>query len=201
MLCFYSGFFERILQGESEEANRQPVNLEDEKPRIFEVVMLWLYQRRFEHQEVFDWELAFEVYAFANGYTMPLLQNELIDHLRDEMAVRWMVPKRPPLLKKLDECAGRDSPLRQFVLEVVAKTCTTHDIRPDEVELLDETEVAADLLRLIWIKDRVKWTKADLVGLVTCEWHVHAEGETCGSVSKKRRREDDTLGGSSPIGA
>ena len=118
LLCYHSDFFESPCVQESKAKNGK-IELPDDDPRAFELLVKWLYQGRLD--DVADmpsdkkWEYADtcqRLYILCDRIKLPQLKNHAIDQFRKGCFGAGLVPG-PEEMKPIYEHTPRSSPFRK----------------------------------------------------------------------------------------
>lgn len=182
VLCFYSSYFEKAFKGGFEEARKGVVELPTEDVDIFERFVLWLYTRRLDALSAQDLTLygqLFRLWTFADRRGIPLLMNECMNAIRDEVVELWCSPL--DMLHFIYANTVPSSGLRRFMIYIIG--CCYNFKDNDEKDW--PRDALCDLLRLKWNWDKSQQlTRSDVAKMDMCKYHEHDKDVTC---SKKRK--------------
>lgn len=118
LLCYHSDFFEKPCVTDSKAKNSK-IELLNDDPRAFELLVKWLYQGRLD--DVADmpsdkkWEYADtcqRLYILCDRMNLPQLKNHAIDQFRRGCFGAGLVPG-PEEMKPIYESTPRSSPFRK----------------------------------------------------------------------------------------
>ncbi|KJX96133.1 hypothetical protein TI39_contig804g00009 [Zymoseptoria brevis] len=182
ILCHYSGYFDKALNGTFMEARNKEIILSEEEVDVFEDFVVWLYSRATPDGKK-SYEKLSHLWAFADRRDVPLLMNQSLDAFRDEVVSHWTNPASS--IRFIYANTTENSGLRRFAMGLVAHTA-------DAAKSLQDTEdwpreATRDLLRLIWgtNKDAKRQSKADIMKMDMCQYHRHEPGVTCAKKTPK----------------
>ncbi|KAI5356812.1 Putative BTB/POZ domain-containing protein [Septoria linicola] len=185
ILVFYSGYFEGALRPTSafSEAATGIVDFSDEDPAIVERFVHWLYVRKGalnaeDYDGDFFMDMLCDLWVFADRRQVPLLMNDTVDTMRDEIVRTWTIPTRQ--LSYLYENHTADSNMRRFCFEVVGKAGVT-GLLTNKKRSVYNKHVLWELLKVAWNRElQDYWRKEDVQALELCpRYHHHEEGMTC----------------------
>lgn len=182
VLTFYSGYFEKALNGQFREAHSSVVEISDTNANVFETVLYWLYNRRFTaaaEDHTIDWDTIVDLWIFGDAHDVPLLQNTAINALHQKVVKEWIVPTAQ--IVPVYENTVHGSQLRQYLIDAFGKL-GGHDVHLAKgEEYLWTKEALCDLVRVIWFAGTQRPTKEAVSKWDMCQYHVHREGVKCGS--------------------
>lgn len=102
LLCFHSNYFKSALQGEFAEAQTKRVELLDEKPEAFALVVEWLYTHGIKvsgrgvgkgvYREEPNFGTLLEAWTLADYLHLPKLQNIIMKIMDERVTIHKEVP-------------------------------------------------------------------------------------------------------------
>ncbi|KAK3696600.1 hypothetical protein LTR37_017853 [Vermiconidia calcicola] len=151
ILCFYSGYFKSALDGNFSEARTGVMHLPTEDSEVFEMFQYWAYQRRLcdpsqRDVEAISWLRLAQLWVFGDARQIPLLQNEVMDLHRKKVVELWQIPTGSVDHAYSHTCVN--SPLRRFILDVLANTGGTDQVKSYRLESFSQ-EALVDLLTAV----------------------------------------------------
>ncbi|KAK5682983.1 hypothetical protein LTS10_004511 [Elasticomyces elasticus] len=119
--CFYSGYFEAALKPDSfKEGKDGIIELKEEDATLFRHFVRWLYSKELPITPVKgdNFGVLCDLWLLGDRRDVPLLQNQALDAIRDEVVRTSTVPIScmPKIYANTTEKAG----LRCFVMHIVA---------------------------------------------------------------------------------
>ena len=182
VLCFYSGYFEKALNGSFRESAQGAVTLRTEDPAIFEDIQYWLYNRRFAQDgEVYvdNFDGIVKLWIFGDAHDMPMIQNAAIDMLHQQVLQKWQVPTIQ--VKHIYMNTAPGALLRRYMIDLIVNTGHAQSRLDEKSKDYYCNEALVDLLRVVWedgrkhkFIDKAQVTKWDM-----CQHYVHEEGVRC----------------------
>jgi hypothetical protein len=126
LACVHSPFFAAALRGDFAEAHSNSLTLPDIDPKIFEHVVLWLYQQRldpspraFYKDSKPTYFTLLDIYAVADQLCIEGLRNAVVD-LMGELADKTNSVPTPTDTNLLYENIRENAPIRQLVIDLFA---------------------------------------------------------------------------------
>lgn len=181
VLSFYSGYFAAALNGNFAESKCGVVHLPDEDPKIFELLVNWLYTRRLpdppKSGDLFT--TLSELWILADRREIPMLANAVLNAIRDETTRLWKVPTvdLPKIYKDTMESSG----LRRLAVHLIASTSGPRIIT-DENKAKWPVEAVWDVLNFVWKMQKEGAKSLDkkaCAEMDMCAFHMHEEGARC----------------------
>lgn len=124
LICRWSQYFQAVFNGYFQEAASQVVTLEEEQPKLFDLVNYWLYssairipseaKRPREIQSILV-----ELWLFGDRRGMPALQNHTLDALHQSVIDLWDFGDAI-LIGPLFERSPEDAKIRDWLVEAFA---------------------------------------------------------------------------------
>lgn len=201
LLCYHSTYFEHeFLGNEVSKVNKpsgeQKLELPDEDPAGFELLVKWLYQGRLEDmsdmtdEKKYDYSVAcYKLYTLCDTFDLPL-KNEAIDRYRQGLQEAQLVPDA----EEINEIYRRSpigSPFRKLMTQIAARQIMDPDTDKDAESYRrcfdDNPDFAVDMINAI---------KFGTGGLLFddptngnhCEYHDHSDGQNCHVKGKGKLR-------------
>lgn len=184
LLCYYSGYFDKALNGRFKESKQASVKLPTEDVETFQLFIGWIYTRRFDTDDGLDYSAMCQLWAFADRREVPALMNIMIDQIRSRVVATWMVPSAN--LAYIYENTTEDAGLRRLVVELISVTCGPSLLDASTLEGWCE-QAFWDIFHAVWtLKDTGQtkvWTKEHVCAMDLCEFHCHEKGVRCSKSS------------------
>ncbi|KAK4896984.1 hypothetical protein LTR27_005231 [Elasticomyces elasticus] len=187
LVSFYSGYFQAALSGNFAESKSRVIELPEESDEVFTRFRTWLYTNKIDVPARTDRSSYSEIIAlwsFADRREIPLLMNECINAVRDELVRTWKVPTK--YLRQIYDTTTPQAGMRRLVIQLMAGTWDASKME-GERERGQMIEAALwDIVIAVWkLKDEKcgRMLKADVVKMDLCEYHVHEEGVRCGKTT------------------
>lgn len=176
VVSFYSGYFEGALRGGFAKAIQGKVELPTEEVDVFEWFVQWIYTRRIEEPRAGEgFGTVCKLWALADRREVPLLMNQCIDALRDQVAEQWLVPTDQ--LGFIYEHTFPYAGLRRLAVDLTTKAGGPSLLQSS---MTFPNEVLRDFLQVTWALDYSKrMNKEDVAKLDTCTYHRHEDGVKC----------------------
>ena len=181
LLCFYSGYFRDVFNNRSiDESNT--IDLPDEEVGIFKRFQLWLYSHTFDQDCKQKLDRMVELWVFADEYRVPLLQNMVLNEIRNRVALKRVLPDTAQI-NFVYEHTVPNSGLRHFVIDVVYRLMPSGDVLHSDDSNGLPKEALCDILRLVW----PMWeggirkcpSQSNVEHWDMCRYHVHEDGVSC----------------------
>ncbi|GAB7349079.1 hypothetical protein MBLNU459_g8037t1 [Dothideomycetes sp. NU459] len=193
LLCHHSPYFEtEFLGNEVPKANKksgeQKLELPDEDPAGFELLVKWLYQGTLEdmsemtEEKKYDYSVAcHKLYMLCDAFDLPTLKNESVDRYRQGLYEAQLVPDA----EEINEIYRRSpygSPFRKLMTQIAARQIMDPDSEKDAASYRkcfeDNPDFAVDMVNAI---------KAGTGGVLfedptngdQCDYHEHSNGQSC----------------------
>lgn len=190
LLRHHSRFFDEndVVNGEEKRIKDGKLELLDEDPNAFRLLVKWLYQGRIEDVSMMDrdkkWDYAFacqNLYMLCDRIGLQELKNQAIDQFRKGCYEARLVPGAEEI-KPIYERTRVDSPFRKLVSRIAARQIMDPDSKRDASMyrdcFRDAPDFAVDVLNAIR-----EGTEGVLLDDPTegnsCRFHEHENGESC----------------------
>jgi len=187
ILCHHSTWFQKQVEGPAKK-NDGKVELFDDDPKAFELLVKWLYQGKIDdvsdmHVEK-KWDYAFacqQLYVLCEKIKLPQLKNYAIDQFRKGCYEAGLVPG-PEEMKPIYEKTPRDSPFRKLVSRIAARQIMDPESESDASKYKEcfqsNADFAVDVINAIKEGSGGKLfhdpTEED-----GCHYHEHYPGQRC----------------------
>lgn len=182
VLCFYSSFFDALLNDSRLDSPIEIVELPEERAETFKHFIAWLYTRQLpvDHESSkgsVQWLYLYRLWLLANRRAVPLLANRCINTIREMVVIRQTIPLTH--LSFVYKSTIPNSPLRQFLVQMMAATIDVSVLNATD-QTFFPADALWDVLMLVWGKDTRK-TMSDtaILALDLCKYHWHEEGVRC----------------------
>ena len=188
LLCHHSRYFDAVLNGDNKDKKGAKVELLDDDPCAFELLVKWLYQGKIEDVSGMPmdkkWDYADacqKLYILCERIELPQLKNVAIDQFRKGCHEAGLVPG-PEEMKPIYEKTPASSPFRRLVSKIAARQIMDPDGNKNAAtyRACFETnpDFAIDVINAI--KDGAGGTLFDdPTEGNSCRYHEHDNGETC----------------------
>ena len=187
LLCYHSDYFENRFDGDSKKKLGK-VELLDDDPRAFEVLIKWLYQGKID--DVSDmpmdkkWQYADtcqKLYVLCDRINLPRLKNQAIDQFRKGCFDAGLVPG-PEEMKPIYDHTPPSSPFRKLVSKIAARQIMDPDTENDaatyKICFEGSPDFAIDVVNAIREGVGGKLL-ADPTEGDDCAFHEHDNGQHC----------------------
>ncbi|KAK4502536.1 hypothetical protein PRZ48_005961 [Zasmidium cellare] len=178
ILCHYSGYFDKALNGGFKEGRKGTVDLPTENVDTFSHFVLWLYRGIVQPDMSLSNTLTdlVKLWIFADSREIPLLMNVCLDVLKKEIVRTWTVPTYD--LERIYDNTTPSSGLRRFAIHAI---CSTFGIDKEPEPRLDwPKEAMWDMLCFKWDWEKSKKLDKEAYAKIdVCQFHQHEEGVSC----------------------
>lgn len=185
LLCHHSPYFEAEFL--NNEVPKQKLDLPDENPAGFELLVKWLYQGRLDDmgnmtdEKKYDYSVAcHKLYMLCDKFDLPL-KNEAIDRYRQGLREAQLVPDAEEI-NDIYRSSPVGSPFRKLMAQIAARQIMDPDTDKDADSYRrcfeDNTDFAVDMINAI---------KSGTGGMLfddptdgnLCDYHDHSDGQNC----------------------
>jgi hypothetical protein len=213
LLCYHSEYLKAELQaspeaapksktkGSSDGASNLRLDLQDDDPSGFELLVKWLYQGKLDDvssidddQEKYNYAVACQkLHNLCDRFEMPKLKNIAIDQYRKGLSEAGLVPDADEL-NIIYRQSPRGSPFRKLMVSIAARQLMDPDNDEKDAESYrqcfeDDASFAIDLLNAVKLGVKLKTGGVlfdDPTEGTSCEFHDHANGPNCHEKGKKK---------------
>jgi hypothetical protein len=135
LLCFYSGYFNNLLNGSFKEGGSNTHTLSDVSSATFTMFYNWMYTGRVVGcDQAVDADLNFEdilnVYIFADFHMIPQLKNKTLELFWLHGTKYWEVDVK--LSSEIYDLTSESDPLRRLHIDIIVETCGLDDWHEDQ---------------------------------------------------------------------
>ncbi|KAL8660636.1 MAG: hypothetical protein Q9202_006340 [Teloschistes flavicans] len=187
LLCYHTPFFEDHIPEKGKQKHGK-VELLEEDPRAFELLVKWLYQGRID--DVSDmpkdkkWDYADacqKLYILCDRVDMPQLKNIAIDQFRKGCFEAGLVPG-PEEIKPIYDMTAPRSPIRKLISQIAARQIMDPESQSDAGTYRMCFEASADFA--IDVVNAIRQGTGaklfhDPTEDVGCVYHEHGVGHLC----------------------
>lgn len=201
LLCHHSPYFEaEFFDNEApkhiNESGNQRMDLPDEDPAGFELLVKWLYQGTLDDmsgmtdEQKYDYSVScYKLYMLCDKFDLPL-KNEAMDRYRQGLLEAQLVPDA----EEINDIYRRSpigSPFRKLMTQIAARQIMDPDTDKDAESyrrcFVDNPDFAVDMVNAI---------KAGTGGVLfedptdgnQCDYHDHSNGQICQAKGKGKSR-------------
>ena len=187
LLCHHSTFFQDQFGGESNKRDGK-LELLDDDPKAFELLVKWLYQGKIDDVSSMPmdrkWDYADacqKLYVLCDKINLPQLKNFAIDQFRKGCNQAALVPG-PDEMKAIYDTTRPASPFRRLVSKIAARQIMDPDSDQDagayRMCFEGSAEFAVDVVNAIREASGGKLF-ADPTEGDSCAYHEHENGRSC----------------------
>lgn len=196
ILSHHTSFFEREFSNSDLKVQGCTVELLDDDPTAFELLVKWLYQGRIDDVSTLPIEKKWDhadacqkLYTLCTKLQMREVKNLAIDQFRKGCNEAGLVPG-PEEMKPIYEKTPPSSPFRKLVSKIAARQIMDPDGQKDAVTYRDCFESNAD-----FAIDVINAIKEGAGGVLfddptegnSCRYHEHENGDTCHKTVKFKK--------------
>ncbi|KAL8986077.1 MAG: hypothetical protein Q9177_004264 [Variospora cf. flavescens] len=187
LLCYHTPFFQEKTAG-NDKLKPSKIELLDEDPQAFELLVKWLYQGRLD--DVSDmpmdkkWDYADtcqKLYILCDRINMPQLKDTAIDQFRKGCNETGLVPG-PEEIKPIYDTTAPRSPIRRLLSRIAARQIMDPDSNSDasSYKLCFESsaDFAIDVINAIRQGSGPRLFDDPTEGTGCC-YHEHGTGQLC----------------------
>lgn len=129
LLCHHSPYFESefLTSKTSKSSSRPELELPDQDPAGFELLVKWLYQGTLDDtsdmtdEKKYDYSVAcHKLYLLCNKFDLPILRNESIDRYRQGLLEAQLVPDAEEI-NEIYRSSPAGSPFRKLMAQIAAR--------------------------------------------------------------------------------
>lgn len=190
LLSYHSQFFDETfaVNGKHKRIKDGKLDLRDEDPGAFELLVKWLYQGKIDDvswkPKDVKWDYAFtcqKLYLLCDTLGLPELKNIAIDQFRKGCHEAGLVPG-PEEMKPIYQKTKLDSPFRRLVSKIAARQIMDPGSDKDASSYKDCFAVSPDFA--VDVINAIKQSSGgslfdDPTEGNSCRYHEHNAGETC----------------------
>lgn len=189
LLCHHSTYFKDHVPEDGKKKGGT-LELPDDDPKAFELLVKWLYQGKIE--DVSDmptdkkWDYAYacqKLYVLCNKLNLPQLKNFAIDQFRKGCFEAGLVPG-PEEMKPIYDQTPPSSPFRKLVSRIAARQIMDPESQNDagtyKMCFEGNADFAIDVINAIRHGAGGTLFEDPTAGS-SCTYHEHDNGEKCGA--------------------
>ncbi|GAB7332412.1 hypothetical protein MBLNU13_g04222t1 [Cladosporium sp. NU13] len=201
LLCHHSSYFETEFVGHEVpkkrkgEDNANELELPDDDPRGFELLVKWLYQGSLEDvsgmtdMEKYDHAVACnKLYVLCDKFDMVQLKNIAMDRYRRQLNEAQLVPD-PDEINEIYRAASARSPFRRLMTNIAARQIMDPEVDKDAESYRKCFESNPD-----FAVEMINSIRALSGGVLfndptegdACDYHDHSNGQKCHTKGKAR---------------
>ena len=199
LLCHHSSYFETELEGHEvpKQEDVRKLELLDDDPKGFELLVKWLYQGQLEDSALFTEEDKYnyavachKLYMLCDKFDMIQLKNLAMDQYRSNLHAAELVPDAEEI-NEIYRAAPRGSPFRTLMTKIAARQNMDPDVDKDAQSYRacfeNNPDFAVDMVNAIrYMSGGMLFddpTNGDF-----CSYHDHTDGSSCGRGGKQRAK-------------
>ncbi len=197
LLNYYSNYFETDLHAHevSNDQNATTLELPDDDPKGFEILVKWLYQgllddtSGFSDEQKYDYAVACHgLYLLCHRLDLSLLKNFAIDLYRQNLHEAQLVPDAEEI-NNIYRASSPDSPFRKLMVHIAARQLMDPEVDRDAKtyrSCFDDPDFSIEIINAIRGMTGGMLLQ-DPTGGNACDWHDHEDQSTCigvGDLSK-----------------
>lgn len=192
LLCNQSSYFEAEFIGnevpKGRKASDNKLELPEDDPLGFELLVKWLYQGRLDdvselpEEKKYDYSVAcHKLYMLCEKFDMPMLKNTSVDQYRKGLWEAQLVPDAEEI-NEIYRHSPKGSPFRKLMTQIAARQIMDPDSDKDAESYRACFDNNAD-----FAVDMVNAIKRGSGGMLfddptaggECEYHDHSDGQNC----------------------
>jgi len=194
LLCHHSSYFETEFQGHEvpKGKNGRPgedqLELPDDDPRGFELLVKWLYQGQLEDcadstaEKKYDYAVAcHKLYMLCDKFDMIRLKNLAMDQYRLSLNEAELVPDADEI-NEIYRVSPPYSPFRRLMTKIAARQIMDPEVDKDAESyrgcFQDNTDFAVDMINSIRLMSGGMLFEDPTAG-DECSYHDHIDGDGC----------------------
>ena len=194
LLCHHSSYFETEFQGHevpkgsNGKAEENELELPDDDPRGFELLVKWLYQGQLEdcadltEEKKYDYAVAcHKLYMLCDKFDMIRLKNLAMDQYRRGLNEAELVPDADEI-NEIYRLSPANSPFRRLMTKIAARQIMDPEVDKDAETYRgcfeDNTDFAVDMVNAIrYMSGGMLFD--DPTHRDECSYHDHSDGNSC----------------------
>ena len=188
LLCHHSSYFEDHLAEEYKKKGVGKLELQDDDPRAFELLVKWLYQGKIDDvsnmpmEKKWDYaEACQKLYLLCDKIKLPQLKNSAIDQFRKGCFEAGLVPG-PEEIQPVYASTAPSSPFRRLVSKIAARQIMDPESESDAGTYRTcfeaNADFAVDVVNAIREGAGTKLFQ-DPTEEGGCAYHDHENGQLC----------------------
>lgn len=200
LLCHHSSYFETEFHGHEVPKNDQSskLDLPDDDPRGFELLVKWLYQGQLDdaspdersENEKYDYAVAcHKLYQLCDKFDIISLKNLAMDAYRSNLNAAQLVPDAEEI-NEIYRASPAGSPFRKLTTQIAARQIMDPAVNKDAESYRccfeGNDDFAVEMVNAIRSMSGGLLFNDPTVGKA-CEWHDHRDGSICYTDGRKYR--------------
>lgn len=192
LLCHHSSYFQSEFEGhevpKSQKTGENKLELPDDDPTGFELLVKWLYQGQLEDvsdksdDEKYDYAVAcYKLYLLCDKFDMLLLKNVAIDQYRKGLSEAQLVPDAEEI-NDIYRKSPPGSPFRRLMTKIAARQIMDPDVDKDSesyrICFENNPDFAVEMVNAIRYMSGGMLFDDPTAG-DECEYHDHSDGPNC----------------------
>ncbi|GAB1736337.1 hypothetical protein NU219Hw_g7002t1 [Hortaea werneckii] len=193
LLCHHSTYFETEFEGHevprTMKADGQTLDLPDDDPVGFELLVKWLYQGQLENslegtdEQKYEHAVAcYKLYLLCEKFDMIKLKNSAMDLYRQGLHEAQLVPDADEI-NEIYRKAPVGSPFRRLMTNISARQIMDNGARKDAETyrkcFVDNPEFAVDMINAIRSMSGGMLFEDPTRASEACQYHDHGDGSSC----------------------
>ncbi|KAI7238340.1 hypothetical protein KC330_g2592 [Hortaea werneckii] len=193
LLCHHSSYFETEFEGhevpKTMMAEGQKLDLPDDDPVGFELLVKWLYQGQLENslqgtdEQKYEHAVAcYKLYLLCEKFDMIKLKNLAMDLYRQGLHEAQLVPDADEI-NEIYRRAPVGSPFRRLMTNISARQIMDNGARKDAETyrkcFVDNPDFAVDIINAIRSMSGGMLFEDPTRASEACEYHDHGDGSSC----------------------
>lgn len=205
LLCHHSSYFETEFEGHEvprngrTEGGENRLDLSDDDPAGFELLVKWLYQGQLEDSSLLDDEQKYDyavachkLYILCDKFDMIHLKNLAMDQYRANLNAAQLVPDADEI-NEIYRASPAGSPFRGLMTQIAARQIMDPDVDKDAESyrqcFMDNADFAVEMVNAIRSMSGGMLFDDPTEG-DECDYHDHSDGSTCtAALEAKKPRE------------
>lgn len=199
LLCHYSSYFEAEFQGHevprAKKSGENRLDLPEDDPRGFALLVKWLYQGELEDisgmndEEKYEYAVAcHKLYLLCNRFYMLPLKNVAIDQYRRALHEAQLVPDADEI-NQIYRASPPGSPFRSLMTKIAARQIMDPEVDKDAEtyrECFDNNpDFAVEMVNAVrHLSGGMLFD--DPTEDIACEYHDHSDGQDCAVKGKAK---------------
>ncbi|EMC96831.1 hypothetical protein BAUCODRAFT_34231 [Baudoinia panamericana UAMH 10762] len=202
LLCHHSSYFETEFEGhevpkhEKRDGSDDTLELPDDDPRGFELLVKWLYQGQLEdaslltEEQKYDYAVAcHKLYMLCDKFDMIPLKNLAMDQYRLNLNAAQLVPDADEI-DEIYRALPRGSPFRQLMTKIAARQIMDPETEKDADSYRrcfeNNPDFAVEMVNAIRFMSGGMLFEDPTEG-DDCDYHDHKDGSFCGKDKNKTK--------------
>jgi hypothetical protein len=197
LLCHHSSYFETEFEGHEVPKDATKLELPDDDPKGFELLVKWLYQGQLEDvsqfldEEKYDYAVAcHRLYQLCEKFDMIGLKNMAMDSYRSNLNAAQLVPDADEI-NEIYRASPPNSPFRKLMTKIAARQIMDPEVDKDAESYRQCFENNAD-----FAVEMVNAIRTMSGGMLfddptagdECTWHDHRDGSGCHDHTKSKAK-------------